>query len=415
MDYTNKRVFVLGVGRTGQAVCDFLIARGATVYPFDDHVTIEKGADLCGAYDFAVISPGFSPLNPTAIRLREQGVPILSELDLAYINCPSDRIYAVSGTNGKTTTCTILHEMLSAVGRSHLVGNIGSAFISEVDRIAPRDTVIVEVSSFQIEQSGVFRPRIAALTNVGEDHLDRHRDAETYRKIKLSFAESAHFAVLNGDDPAEKRVQGIRYAVSDPSADYYLADRRIIAGGKSYALPDTSRGAAFDRDFLCAYTVACTAFGVKKEFLSAYERVVVPHYRFEMIGKLLGATVINDSKGTNIDAALFALSLCTGKTAIILGGSDKGEDYGRLMRGLGKAERVYLVGVNAADLFFAADNATRAKCLPMSDLESAVAHFVSAPLDTLLFSPACASFDRYRNYEERGRDFDAIIEKYRRN
>ena len=415
MEYKDKKVIVLGFGKTGEAVSAYLAAKGATVMIYDDRLSDGKRADLCGGCDFAVISPGFPTCGSVAWRLREQGVPILSELDLAYIHCPSARIFAVSGTNGKTTTCTILHEMLSSFGRCHLVGNIGTPFISEVDRIAPKDAVVVEVSSFQIEQSVVFRPRIAALTNVGEDHLDRHRDAKTYKKLKLSFAERAKISVVNRDDPAQKELRGIGYSVYASDADYRLAGRAVVAGGKSYPLPPKSRGEAFDRDFLCAFAVACSAYGYKSTFLSCYDRLVVPRYRFEKIGSLFGATVINDSKGTNVDAALFALSLCDNRTAIILGGSDKGEDYSRLMNGMDRAERIYLVGANARDLYLAAREETRRKCLPMADLESAVQHFVSDPLDTLLFSPACASFDRYRNYEERGRAFDAIVEKYRGN
>ena len=412
MDYRDKRVIVLGYGRTGKAVEKYLEKRGAIVSVHDDHTLFPRSAELCASADFAVISPGVPLTHPAVIGLKEQGVPVLSELDLAYINRPTDRIYAVSGTNGKTTTCTILHDMLSAIGRSHLVGNVGTPFVSVLDDLAPRDAVVVEVSSFQIEQSTIFRPSVAALTNVGEDHLDRHGTASRYREIKLSFAERAERAVVNADDPVQRGIRGIRYSVRDDNADYRLRDRRLFAGSRSFPLPDVSRGAAFDLDFLCAFTVACVAFGVRKEFLASYDRVVVPRYRFECVGKIGGATVINDSKGTNVDAALFALSLCKGRTAIILGGSDKGEDYSRLMAGAGVATRIYLVGGNARELYLAASDEVRRRCLPMADLESAVAHFVSDPLDTLLLSPACASFDRYRDYAERGRNFDAIVEKY---
>ena len=412
MEYKNKRVMVLGLGRTGETVKRFLSFRGASVCCYDDGRG-GVGETLCERFDFAVISPGFPLTNRAAVRLKEQGVPILSELDLAYINCPTDRIYAVSGTNGKTTTCRILAEMLSAVGPCHLVGNIGEPFIAAVDRIAAKDAVVVEVSSFQIEQSGMFRPMIAALTNVGEDHLDRHKSAATYQNLKLSFAKKAGISVLNGDDPVQGGIEGVRYSLSDPSADFFLSDRTITWRGKDYTLPPESRGAGFDRDYLCAFAIACTAYGAQKEFLSAYERVELPPYRFQKIGRLRGAEVFNDSKGTNIDAALFAFSQCKGRVAIILGGSDKGEDYGRLMRGIAGAERIYLVGANAADLLLAAEPDCRVKCLPMADLESCVRHFCSDPLDTLLFSPASASFDRYENYEERGRDFDAIVGKYR--
>ena len=217
---------------------------------------------------------------------------------------------------------------------------------------------------------------------------------------------------MNGDDPVQHDLSGVRYSVRDERADYRLSDRAITVRGKRYPLPARSRGAAFDMDYLCAFAVACTAYGVRKEFLSAYDRVVLPRYRFEKVGTIKGGAVYNDSKGTNVDATLFALSHCKGETALILGGSDKGEDYSRLMRGAERASRIYLVGGNARELYLAASNEARRKCLPMADLESVVSHFAADPLDTLLFSPACASFDRYENYEQRGREFDEIVRKY---
>ena len=183
MEYADKRVIVLGLGKTGEAVKRFLQSRGASVCCYDDSIAREGLSDLSVTSDFAVVSPGFPLENPVARALRERGVPILSELDLAYINRPSDRIYAVTGTNGKTTTCTILHEMLSTVGRSHLVGNVGTPFVSALDLIRPKDAVVVEVSSFQIEQSSVFRPAVAALTVVGEDPLARHSSYSKGRPV----------------------------------------------------------------------------------------------------------------------------------------------------------------------------------------------------------------------------------------
>ena len=415
MDYLEKRVIVLGLGRSGRAARDFLMRRGATVIGYDDHSPCEREEDIfCERYDFGVVSPGIPLSHRAVVRLKESGVPILSELDLAYINCPSDRIFAISGTNGKTTACSILHKMLSEVGRSHLVGNVGVPMIGEVERIGRRDFVVTEISSFQIEQSSLFRAKVAALTNVGEDHLDRHRDRETYQRIKLSLPEKGEIKVINADDPNERAIQGaIRYSQKDESADFFLKERVIYHRGKGYPLPVLSRGAAYDLDFLCAFACAASLLGGEKKFLSLYDKVEIPLYRNQRIGTLCGAEVINDSKGTNIDATLFAASAVTRPYAIILGGSDKGEDYSRLMEGLKNAERLYLTGANAGDLYFAADGETKRRCRLMSDVESCVRDFVRDPLSVLLFSPASASFDRYRNYEERGKDFYDIVEKYR--
>lgn len=416
MEYRNKKVIVLGMGKSGRAVSEFLQKRGATVWQFDDHLSVERDEALfCRDYDFAVISPGIALNNRTVVKLRGNAIPILSEPDLAYLNCESKHIFAISGTNGKTTACHILHKMLSTVGRSHLVGNIGTPFIEETERVGKKDAVVMEISSFQIEQSELFRPEIAALTNLGEDHLDRHLNRENYRNIKLSLLDRAEIKVVNGDDPAQRAGSGwIRYSLEDESADYLLRGRKVFCHGKEYRLPAQSRGKGYDLDYLCAFAVAATYCGVKRSFLSVYDKVALPPYRNQRIGKLCGAEVINDSKGTNIDATLFAIGLLDSSAALILGGSDKGEDYHRLMRGLdARVERVYLVGANASEMYFAAEEEVRKKCLLMSDLERCVRDFVERPLPILLFSPASASFDHYKNYEERGKCFDEIIQKYR--
>ena len=416
MDYRDKKVLILGLGKSGRAVTRFLEERGARTVCYDDGSPAERGEDIfCDRYDFSVISPGF-PLSHHAVsRLRSSGVPILSELDLAYINCRSRHIFAISGTNGKTTTALILAKMLETIGEVRLVGNIGIPFVQCCSEIGERVAVIVEVSSFQIEQSVSFRPEIAALTNVGEDHLDRHLNAENYRRIKLSLLDKATIAVTNADDPVQFGRGDLRYSFLDPEADFYQEGRMIRHKGKVFHLPKKSIGAAYDRDFLCAFSIASCYAGARKSFLEAYRKTVIPHYRNEYIGTLCGGEVYNDSKGTNIDATLFAVSLLKSDAAIILGGSDKGEAYFRLMDGLGeRVKRVYLVGANARDMYLAARPEVRKKCVLMSDLESCVADFARDPLKTLLFSPASASFDSYSSYEERGNRFNEIVDKYRR-
>lgn len=415
MEYLKKNVIVLGIGKSGRACAAFLRDKGAEVSLYDDNVRCDGAEDIfCKRYDFAVISPGISPGNKAVTSLRQNGIPILSEPDLAYINCPSSHILAISGTNGKTTACTVLHQMLCRECKSHLVGNIGVPFVGEVGKIGKRDAVVLEISSFQIEQSTLFRSEIAALTNIGEDHLDRHMTPEAYRNIKLSLLNRSEKKVTNADDPNQDGIAAtIRYSMLDESADFCLKNHQILSQGKSYPLPGVSRGVAYDLDYLCAFAVAANFCGIKKSFLSVYDQVQIPPYRNQPIGKLAGADVINDSKGTNIDATLFAASLLRHPAAIILGGSDKGEDYSRLMRGLQGVARLYLVGGNAREMYLSAEDSMRGRCRLMPDLESCVRDFVRDPLQVLLFSPASASFDLYKNYEERGKCFNEIVEKYR--
>lgn len=411
----NKKVMVLGMGRTGKAVCAFLDREGATAEPFDDAIPIANLSDLiCKNYDYAVVSPGVPLTHPAVVTLKTNGVPVLSELDLAYINCPSKLVFAISGTNGKTTACTVLHTLLSSVGRSHLVGNVGVPWIGEVKKIAKKDFVVAEVSSFQLEQNRVFKPYAAALTNVGEDHLDRHFTRERYQRLKLSLLEKAAIKVVNRDDPVQRGIAGaVEYSTLDPAAEYYLCRQNLYCHGKKYKIPYPSRGAAYDADFLCAFAVAASVCGVRRRFLTLYDKVKVPPYRCAYVGKLCGADVYNDSKGTNVDATIFAASRFSKSVALILGGSDKGEDYSRLFAALkGNVLRIYLSGANAKEMYLAAGDKTRAKCRLMPDLDSCVKDFTQQPTDVLLFSPASASFDRYENYEERGKCFDEIVAKY---
>ena len=405
---------VLGMGQTGQAVFAFLQKEGAAVEAFDDALYGREDR-FCTSYDYAVISPGVPLTHPAVCKLKESGVPVLSEIDLAYINCPSQHVFAVSGTNGKTTTCTILHKLLSSVGRSFLVGNVGTPWIDRIGIIGKKDTVVLEISSFQIEQSQFFRPEIAALTNVGEDHLDRHLTKERYQNVKLSLLEKSKIKVVNSGDPLQRGVSdAISYSVTDPVADFYLSGRTIYHNGKKYLLPSPSLGAGYDADYLCAFAVASTYCGIKKSFLSLYDKVKTPPFRCQYIGKLCGADVYNDSKGTNVDATVFAAGRLAANTALILGGSDKGEDYGRLFAGIKEnVQRIYLCGANAKDILLAAPDAERGKCRMMSTLDDCVRDFTLAPLQVLLFSPASASFDYYQNYEERGMIFNEIVAKYK--
>lgn len=414
MRYDGKKVLILGYGKSGKACEFFLKERGADVTVYDDYQTEYSHGNGIDGYDLAIVSPGVSSRHKMMGLLKKRHIEPISELDLAYMNCRSKKILAVSGTNGKTTVCTILYDMLRRVGGASLVGNIGVPFISEAERIRRNDVVIVEVSSFQIEQSKVFRPLIAALTNVGEDHLDRHLTKERYRAIKLSLFDRAEIAVANGDDPNQSRIEkAISYAIKNENADYRLCGRDLITKKGKTKLPPFSRGAAYDVDYLCAYAVASTVAGERKCFVESYSAVKLPRFRNEYVGELSGGAVYNDSKGTNIDATLFAISKIEKNMALILGGSDKGEDYARLMAGLGeRVVKVYLVGANAGDMYRAAAPEVRKKCMPMADLESCVADFAKTPCPVLLFSPASASFDLYSGYQERGEKFNEILKRY---
>ncbi|GEM_PF-1270793 len=413
MRYEHKNVLIIGYGESGKAAESFLKKEGASTFVYDDRLALSpREKDV--AYDFAVVSPAVSKSHKLLSSLREKGIPILSEIDLAFLNCKSKKIIAVSGTNGKTSVCTILGSMLSKVGKTYVLGNIGVPFISKVGKIGKNDFVVIEISSFQIEQSEIFFAECAALTNVGEDHLDRHHDKNNYQKIKLSLLTRAHKTVVNADDPIQSNYKGgVRYSASGKESNFRLCGREIECSAGRFHLPIESRGASYDADFLCAFSVACTVSGVDPRFLDCYGSVELPPFRNEFVGEYFGAKVYNDSKGTNVDATLFACSAVSDSAALILGGSDKGEDYARLAAGLpDRIKRIYLTGGNATDIYTALSCKEREICFLMTDLEACVRHFANDPLPILLFSPASASFDRYSGYKERGEVFNALLEKY---
>ena len=414
MEYKGKKVLIFGYGVSGKGCEQFLKKRGAEVSIYDDYHSKSEASSIDREYDLAILSPSFSMKHKAVRAIEDRGIPVLSEPDFAYINCRSKKIVAVTGTNGKTSVCTILNDMLRRSERTHLVGNIGVPFIDEVERIHRNDIIVMEISSFQIEQSRIFTPMIAAFTNIGEDHLDRHSSKEEYKRIKLSLADRAGITVVNADDRNQSEIKSsIRYSLHDPIAEYRLIGRELVTRKGRAVLPLRSRGDAYDLDYLCAYAVASTLCGERKEYLKSYSSVVLPHFRNEYVGELCGARVFNDSKGTNIDATLFAVARTEGDLALILGGSDKGEAYTRLFENMPKRVRkVYLVGENAGDIYKAASHEQREICILCADLESCVADFVKKPFPTLLFSPASASFDRYSGYEERGEHFNDILKKY---
>ncbi len=412
MRYDDKNVLIVGYGESGKAVDRFLNERGANTIVYDDFLFPSLNITNINSIDFAVVSPGVSIHHSLLSKLRAKRIPILSEIDLAYINCKAEKIFAVSGTNGKTTVCTILGDMLAEKGNTFVLGNVGVPFVSKVSEIGGRDLVVLEISSFQIEQSVVFKPFAACLTNVGEDHLDRHKTKENYRSIKLNLLKNAEISVKNEDDIAQSELcVSASYGFSE-KADYRWENRSIVCPNARFDLPELSRGKAYDIDFLCAFAIASTAFSPCKSFLNCYGKTKVPSFRNEYVGTFCGAKVFNDSKGTNIDATVFACSLQSESTALILGGSDKGENYARLSKLPECIERIYLIGANAADIFASVDQKTREKCLPMRDLEDCLKDFSVRPLSVLLFSPASASFDRYSGYRERGERFNALLEKY---
>jgi UDP-N-acetylmuramoylalanine--D-glutamate ligase len=396
--------------------------------------------------DLVIKSPGVPGEAAPVQAARDQGVPVWSELELAYalLANPFD---AVTGTNGKTTTTALLGHLFTTAGRpAQVLGNIGVAVTSVAGKIDPRDELVVEVSSFQLEDTFSFRPAVGVFINLTPDHLDRHGTMERYLECKANlFAKQrpGDVAVLNLCDPAvaalgvelAARAEGPRvsyFSVAGPAPggpcgglrpDSWVQAGTLYLGGEPVVRADEIKlpGRHNLENCLAAGTAAL-ARGVGEEALAEGLRSFkgVTH-RLEMAGMVAGVTYVNDSKATNVEATLTALNAYPDNTHLILGGRDKHSDYRPVARACSRGcKAVYLIG-EATPLIDAAFAEVRdqegLQGVPAvrvcGDLERAVDEATSAaePGDVVLLAPACASFDQYRNFEERGNHFVDLVRR----
>ena len=347
----------------------------------------EEEALLAGV-DLVVKSPGVPAESPLVTVARTQGVPVWSEVELGYRLLPvGARLIGVTGTNGKTTTTELLGTILRADGRDvEVAGNVGRA-LTDAAEVATEDAWIVcELSSFQLEDIHTLACDVAVLLNLEPDHLDRHGTFEAYRDAKLRIFERAHAKVV----PRGFGVEGIEF-----SADDVLPAEPLIPG-------------RHNRENAAAATAAARAAGVPDEAIAQALRAFagVPH-RVELVRELRGVRWVNDSKATNTAAARRGVAAYEAPLRLILGGSLKGEDFGAFARDLPEnVHSIYLVGA-ASDELAAALEAVGRSYVRAGDLSTAVSRAAAdaEPGDVVLLSPACASYDQFKNFEERGDAF----------
>ena len=445
MDLHNKRVLVVGLGKSGVASALFLKAHGAQVTASDtkspdqlrdeiplllDHgITVETGGHgerTFHGQDLIVVSPGVPLDAPPLVQARSLGEPVIGEIELAAQFLPGPLV-AITGSNGKTTTTTLAGEIVAAGGFPTLVGgNIGRPAISLVERADRATVVVLEVSSFQLETIETFHPRVAVILNITPDHLDRHGTFEAYANAKARIFENQgpnDFVILNGDDPATVNL------ASRPRASLYWFSRRkevpqgaYVRDGKLFFRDPTGlrqimlvseiplKGAHNIENVLAAI---CTGalLGVEPEQIRA---AVAPfkavEHRLEYVATIRGVEYYNDSKTTNVDATLKALESFPDNIHLILGGKDKGSDYALLNHLLRqRVKRVYTIG--AAALKIESHIKGAAEVVHAETLENAIrrASASAQPGDIVLLAPACASFDQFQSYEHRGRVFKEVV------
>ncbi len=440
--YENKRVLIVGLGESGKAAARFFAARGARVSATDARaadelretvevlrglgVTLELGghpAALFASQDLIVPSPGVPWDLPLLQSARKEGLSVAGELEAASRELEG-RVVGVTGTNGKTTTTALLGHIFECAGFTVQVGgNIGTPVLSLVESSTPATWNVLELSSFQLEAMRTFRCHVAAVLNVTPDHLDRHGDMRTYVAAKaniLAPQQKEDSAVLNYDDPicrdfaTQARGRTVWFSrTTTLNAGAWVADGWIVQDGRRIAGVDLPIRGPHNLENALAATAAASAAGVPDqaiaEGLSSFRPV---EHRLELVRTLDGVAYYNDSKATNVDAAIKAVESFEQGLWLILGGRDKGSDYTALLEPMrGRVKRVLLIG-EAAGLI-AEQLAGRVDLEQAGDLEAAVrrARAEAEPGDTVLLAPACASFDQFSSYGHRGREFKRFVEE----
>lgn len=439
MLFSKQTFLVAGLSRSGIAASEYLLSRGANVYVFDDveegnvaeaaaslqksgcHVIHkEELAEKSERCDILVLSPGIPIDHPLPVSFRRAGKRVIgeSELGALALRCP---VVAVTGTNGKTTTVSMIDGILKKAGyHSVACGNVGKPITGCLSELDEESVAVAEISSFQLETLYSLRPHVAVILNITEDHLNRHYNMDNYIYLKsrlLKNSAESEYAVLNYDDPhvrafAEKtKAKVIWFSMKERVEGGYISDGSFCYfGEKLFPVSDLPLDGEHNEANALAAICAAKLMGVDSVAIAASLREFrgVKH-RMQRIGELNGVTFIDDSKATNIDSAIKAVNSLKGETVLLLGGKDKGYSYEPLfdeMKNTGVVHTV-IYGENAFRILNAAlkkgfTNVTL--CRPF-EMAVRVAFLTAKRGQNVLLSPASASFDAFRSYEERGDRF----------
>ena len=445
VDINNKRVLVVGLGRSGVASALFLKAQGAQVTVSDakpqdelgeeipvllDHgIAVETGGHgerTFRGQDLIVVSPGVPVDSPPLVQAGALGETVIGEVELAAQFLPGP-IIAITGSNGKTTTTTLAGEIVAAGGYPTVVGgNIGTPAISLVEKATSETIVVLEVSSFQLETIQTFRPKVAVVLNVTPDHLDRHRTFAAYTDAKARIFENQQTgdsAVLNADDStcvgmaSRTRAQVFWFSrKKEVNQGAYVHDGRVFSRSDSgqqeimLASEIPLKGAHNVENVLAAVCVGTLMRCEPERIRKTIRDFKAVEHRLEYVATIRGVEYYNDSKATNVDATIKALESFPANVHIILGGKDKGSDYTLLNDLLRqRVKQAYTIGA-AAEKIESQIKGT-VEIAHAETLETAVKRAAAAaqPGDIVLLAPACASFDQFQNYEHRGRVFKEAV------
>ncbi len=448
MLYSEQAFLVAGLSRSGISASEYLISRGAKVYVYDDvddanvraaarhlkeigcvPVSKEELAEKSEKCDILVLSPGIPVDHPLPISFKRAGKRIIGEAELGAteLHCPC---VAVTGTNGKTTTVSLLEFIFKTAGKRGIAcGNVGKPITSCLKELGEDGVAIAEISSFQLETLYSLKPHVAVVLNVTEDHLNRHYNMENYIYLKsrlLKNSAESEYAVLNYDDPivrgfSEKtKAKTVWFSLRERVEGAYIQDNSFCwYGERLFSAEELALDGEHNRANALAAIAAAKLMGIGNGAIqSALKNFRGVKHRLEKIGEAGGVTFIDDSKATNVDSAIKAVGSVKGESVLLLGGKDKGYSYEPLFEALKTSNVVHAViyGENAFRILSAAlktGYSAVTLCRPF-DLAVRVAYLIAVKGQNVLLSPASASFDAFASYEERGKRFAELMELFKR-
>lgn len=402
--YFGKRVLIVGSGISGKGAAYALKQCGALIYFFDG--TFPDNIDVI------VISPGVKDEQFSAYA-KDKNIPIIGEIELGF-TLDDSQIVAITGTNGKTTTTMLTGDILKLSGYKTIVcGNIGSAYSKSA--LDPHDRTVVEVSSFQLLTVREFTPRVAVITNITPDHLDRHGSMENYINAKLNICRNqgaGDYVIASREVRALLKDFGVKSQIVTLGSDLKVDNGALCVFGKRVAnLGELKLREEHNLTNALFASAAAILSGANIDAVhEALLKFEPAEHRLSFVGKINGKNYFNDSKGTNIGAAIAAAKSMSGTTALIAGGSDKGYEFDELFISLPKTIK-YIIGMGEVrdKLQSAAIRQGFDRFVLASDLEDAVGIAKTLDVVNVLLSPAAASFDCYAGYDKRGEHFERLI------
>lgn len=429
IDIRGKKVLVAGLGISGYAAAELLACKGALVKVTESEdvpearerlkklacyeVQYEIGghtAPFCSDVELVVISPGMGADSFPVSVAREKGIPVVGELELGFWFCPAP-VIAITGTNGKSTVTELIGSMLSSSGMHAVVcGNIGNPLSGVVDELSEKSVAVVEVSSFQLETIKDFKPRVAALLNISDDHYERHGDYTSYKAEKFrifSNQDEKDWALVHSDFQGDPALKNVRSQVV-----YFDSGKEEAFKGTIKREEVPLEGKHNLENIACSILASRIMGAPEKSMREAILAFKGLPHRFERVGAYEGVEFIDDSKATNIDAAKRALESLEKKTVLIAGGRDKGGDYDSVLPVVeDRVKAMVLIGEARERMAEAFSKTVSVSSAGTMGEAVKKAYSLAEKGDVVMLSPMCSSFDMFLSYKERGEVFQAEVKK----